>query len=211
MALITPSVLISNIAGKAGSVVFSRWKGRGYVRKHVIPTISMTQGHIDQRNRVGKVVMWWHQTPSALHLQCKAAAESASISGWNLFARDNLNAMFASNDEPIAPLTSLVQPINDDLEGEAGTNPGEIDLTWTHGEAAHGDTVRVYFEPSDTPRQLGDLSVSVVTGTGTQSESMTVMAPAAAVEYNIWMLVYNASDQTYSVARKCQATSKAGT
>ncbi|GAH52119.1 unnamed protein product, partial [marine sediment metagenome] len=37
MATITPSVLISDIRNKAGSVVFSSWKGRNYIRKYVIP------------------------------------------------------------------------------------------------------------------------------------------------------------------------------
>jgi hypothetical protein len=80
----------------ANTIVFSKWKGRNYVRQYVIPTYSNTteQGNVRSLYRdaslawKGGLTVGGVAINSAYKTAYNVAASSQSISGFNLFIKE---------------------------------------------------------------------------------------------------------------------------
>lgn len=205
MALVTPSVLISEIANKAGSVVFSRWKGRLYVRKLVTPANPQTAAQTTQRNYLAKVTAWWHDLKEHIKDACDELGVPGGISGFNAFASRNLRDMAAEVDERIMPINTPTNPVADDLVGIPGGD-GEIALTWSQGGADAEHYIAIAYEPTDTPAGQSDIAYTT-DEVNVDAESYTLTGLAEGTQYNVWLMAHDSTDDMYSIARKCTATS----
>lgn len=212
MALINYGPFVSNISGKVGNTVCSRWKGRSYIRERVIPANPQSVDQTTQRNFLAKVVAWWHDIKSALKLPCDELGATWSVSGFNAWVARNLKDMADGVDERIMPLNTPINPI-DNISADTGAGvAGDIDLIWDQGEADAGHDMFALCEKSGTPAGQGAMIIKDLAVTA-DAEAGVVSDLDAGIEYNVWLFVNRPEagplSDMYSIARKATATSKA--
>lgn len=97
MAKVTMPLLSGDASGTvAKAMVFSKWKGRNYVRKYVIPSYSNTPGQANIREIITDASRAWSlgSTVGAVTINpayktaYNTAATTYQISGFNLFIKD---------------------------------------------------------------------------------------------------------------------------
>ncbi|MBA7536832.1 hypothetical protein ES705_29097 [subsurface metagenome] len=102
MATITFSPLIAGIRGRTADAVFSSWKGRPYVRQHVIPANPQTDAQTAVRNSLAECVAIWQQLSTLMQEGYAKAAANLNISGYN--------DMVGRNRKPVQLETGLIGP-----------------------------------------------------------------------------------------------------
>lgn len=212
MALVKFSPAISAISGSTASIVFSRWKGRHYIRERVIPANPRSTLQTTQRNYFAKVVGWWHDVKAILKDACDELGATWSVSGFNAFQSRDVKDMADEVDERIMPLNTPVNPIDDLAAATGATAAGDIDLTWAQGEAVTGQIAFVLYEKTATP--AGQSAVVIkTTAVAVETEAYTLEGLDPAIEYNVWLIVQRPTNaevtEMFSIARKATATSKA--
>lgn len=97
MAKVTMPLLSGDASGQvAKAMVFSKWKGRNYVRKYVIPSYSNTTHQANIRSIITDASRAWSlgSTVGAVTINnayktaYNTAATTYQISGFNLFIKD---------------------------------------------------------------------------------------------------------------------------
>mgnify|MGYP003376285847 CR=1 FL=1 len=97
MSKVTGPLMSIDASGAfADTLVFSKWKGRNYVRQYVIPTYSNTTAQANIRDIVRDASIAWKTGATvggvvinpAYKLAYDAAAVSAQISGFNFFIKE---------------------------------------------------------------------------------------------------------------------------
>lgn len=83
MALVTFSPLIASMSGKTADAVFASWKGRNYVRQHIIPANPQTAGQTAVRNSLAEAVALWQSVSETLKTAYGDGADALNISGYN--------------------------------------------------------------------------------------------------------------------------------
>lgn len=205
----TPSVLFSELAGKAGSVVASRWKGIPYVRSLVTPANPNSAAQQTQREYMRLVTGWWQDLESQLQDYCDTLVEGQALSGFNAFSSQNLKDLADTVDPRIIPTSSQVDPI-DNLAAEGGTNPNDVVLTWDQGEAETGDTLYVLACEEEDDELTRNLTlVEKETSTVQAEASADIALPKYSTKYTIFVLVEHEADSTFSVARLTTHTTDA--
>lgn len=212
MARIQLSPALSDISGKTGNIVFSRWKGRKYIRERVIPANPRSTDQTTQRNYFAKTVAWWHDLKSVLKDLCDELGATWSVSGFNAFQARNVKDMADEVAERIMPLNSPVNPIDTLVAATGVGSSGDIDLTWAQGEAVTGQYISIAYEKTSTP--AGQSAIAIQADVEyVQTEACTLSGLDANEEYNVWVLAHRPSAgavaEMYSIARKDTATSKA--
>lgn len=222
MALVTPSVLVSEIRGKAGSVVFSGWKGRGYVRSLVTPANPNTNDQQGIRGVMRKIVAWWHDLDADVKAAIADIAEATDVSAFNLFVKRNVQdiapAPGAWTTPPAPPVNPLAQimplqtpcnPVDNVVAATGGGAAGTILLTWDQGAAADGDDIFAFVEPHATPFDQSAIAVADGLTAVVQAETDSITGLTPATSYDIYVMVFHAGDLSFSIARPVKATSHA--
>jgi len=206
MALVTFSPIISDIRNAAGNAVFSRWKGRSYIRERVIPANPRSAAQTTQRQYLAKVVGWWHDLKTVIKDCCDTLGAEYQISGFNAFTARNVKDMADGVDERIIPLNTPENPV-DNVQASTGSGSGEINVTWSQGQAEATGLMFAFVEPAATPAGQSNIAEGTWAGSTLASdESGTLTGLSPGVEYNIWLLVKNSTTGLFSVARKVTAT-----
>lgn len=76
----------------AGTMVFSKWKGRNYVRRHAIPANPKTQPQIANRTMMAFLAQSWSDLSAPEQASWEALAASQSISPFDAYVQVNLRA-----------------------------------------------------------------------------------------------------------------------
>jgi hypothetical protein len=208
MARVIPSILVSDLSGKGGSVVFSKWKGRLYVRSHVIPANPNTEPQQAQRSYMTQAVNWWHDIEAQLQDECDRLAVVNAYSGFNAFVSRNVKDMHETVDPRIMPLNADINPIADTLAGAPGAS-GVIALTWTVGEAVGANKVYVLHGTAAPGADPANLTLFQKDTTAASAGALNVTGLGAGVQKAIYLLVEEVATHKFSVARCCHATSGA--
>lgn len=98
MARVTGPLMSIDASGSvAGTVVFAKWRGRNYVRRHAVPANPKTTAQLAARAIVRFLATAWASIIDANKATWSAAAEAKKISSFNEFVaynarnwRDNL-------------------------------------------------------------------------------------------------------------------------
>lgn len=98
MALVTSPLFSFDASGEVGkSIVYSKWKGRDYVRKYVVPKNPSVLAQQFQRQYFAALVDAWHALllidPGTYVNAWDSLGASESISGFNAFMKFNLNRL----------------------------------------------------------------------------------------------------------------------
>lgn len=145
MARITFSPLITAASGKVGDTVFSRWKGRAYIRARVTPANPKTAAQTKQRDKLKYSVLQWQSLAEDIKARWNEYASPYSKSGFNFFCDFNIPSQFHSDDYQLR-----ITPPNKDVAGPTdfaaveGSGSGDIDCTWLEGSEGAGKFIEVY-------------------------------------------------------------------
>jgi len=100
----------------ADTIVFSRWKGRSYVRRHQIPLNPKTPKQVNVRKAMTLLVAYWQALEDAVHALYEAEGKKIQLSGFNYFTRSGMK-------EYVAQLTTDVEPLSVSVSGNP---PAEV-------------------------------------------------------------------------------------
>lgn len=132
MARITFSPLVTAASGKVKDTVFSRWKGRAYIRARVTPANPQTAAQTAVRNSLARCVDLWQSFQTQVKAAWNLYASPYSMSGYNKFMSANRADEQAASLLQDTPVNTDVNPA-DTFSAASGAASGEIDLTWTGG------------------------------------------------------------------------------
>jgi len=91
MALVTAPLLSLDASGAVGdAIVFSKWKGRNYVRALVRPSNPKSGGQVGMRAMFKFLTQGWSSVPAGDQATWEALAEAAAVSPFNSFMQKNL-------------------------------------------------------------------------------------------------------------------------
>lgn len=157
----------------AGAVVFSKWKGRNYVRRHAVPANPKSVGQVSSRVMLKFLSQFWDSLTAGEQTGWETRAASTNISPFNAFVAYNMSR-WGINTPP-----SRADPAT-----ETGT-PGTI-----ANEAATAGVKSILLE--DEVTVLGDnwgilVFRDPVTGlTGTRNQLVQVIPAVSAAVFS-WL------------------------
>lgn len=204
MARIEPSALVVSVSGKAGGIVFSRWKGRKYVRSLVTPTFTETEGQVAQRNRLKFWVDSWHRLEAQLKTYIGTLAEAVQLSGFNSFCARNIKDGYDAVNERIVPLNTLQQPLGSFAFDEAVGK--DLHFTITQGEAANGDWIYALAAEMTGSAVTGPVFLADKDSQHPHEPIIITAMPKYTQKYRVWVMVEKAAGGEFSVALRDDAT-----
>jgi hypothetical protein len=149
MARITFSPLVTAASGKVKDTVFSKWKGRAYIRARVVPANPQSVDQMAVRDSMSRVVELWQSLSAATKEAWAAYASPYSLSGYNAFVSANR----AAEQIPAVLLMSPMNPLVPDmvpLSVGSGASSGTIKVQWDKGSDTGTDDMVVAFRRQDT-------------------------------------------------------------
>jgi len=81
-----------------GEVVYSRWKGIRYARRHVIPANPQTEGQMKTRTVFAFLSDFWSASPALVREPNAAAAEGKPLTDRNVFIGNNVRSLRGLNN-----------------------------------------------------------------------------------------------------------------
>ena len=123
------SPLLAGASGKAADAVASNWKGRAYIRKHVIPKNPQSAAQVAVRESLAACVTLWRSLSSTIKAWLDTYGTGYGMSGYNVFMKKNRAAQQASTALVPVPANPNVAPVSD-LTGSVAV-ADKITATWT--------------------------------------------------------------------------------
>jgi hypothetical protein len=204
MARVTYSPLVTGVSGKVKDTVFSRWKGRAYIRARVTPSNPQTVAQTAVRTSLARCVDLWQSFQTQIKAAWDLYASPYSMSGYNKFVSANRADEQAGNELQTSPLNSLVDPA-DTFSAASGSGSGEIDLTWTGGTvgAAYKAYVLVRVSGSDA-FALADADTTLFSD---GAYTITGLTPAAT--YQVYLTDEETAENLFSESMSDEAVALA--
>ena len=193
MARITFSPLITAASGKVKDTVFSKWKGRAYIRARVIPANPKSVAQTAVRESMARCVSMWQSFTSGLKAGWGLYAGPFSISGYNAFVKLNRADEQAGNDLLTSPVNNDVLAVSD-LAAASGSGSGEIDLTWT--DPGQGAGYYAYVLVRESGKDEWDVESSAVVLMSAAAVTLTGLD--AGTSYDVTLASNLVADGTFS-------------
>ena len=153
----------------AGAIVFSRWRGRNYVRRHAIPVNPRTPLQTGVRSAFRFLTQEWKNVPTNLQAAWVALGDITRVTGLNALVADNVRRL--REGRPWTMLTAPVSPAAPTAVGvfSATALARAIQLDWTR--------------PSSNSEEWG-IEVHMALGTGFTPSIATLIyaVPIATVQ-----------------------------
>lgn len=153
MARIKFSPLVTDASGSVGDTVFSKWKGRNYIRTRVDPANPQTVNQQNVRDALTEAVAIWQELSTDLKGAFDDGSSGMKISGYNDFVSRNRShiqaedGLYGPRHNPELAAGNPLLPT--DVSASTGASTGEIDISWTDPGAEAGDYVGVLvYEPA---------------------------------------------------------------
>jgi len=197
-------------AGSLGkSIVFSRWRGRSYVRRHQVPSNPQSVEQTKTRSLFSWLNAVYKVAPSQILDVWEAAASGKALTARNSFIKANLPFLRDETDlnnivlsggarGGIPPTLVAVTPGNDQLTVDV-TAPATLPSGWTIAKAV------VAAIPDQDPQSDADYVITA--GEDATSTYQVVLALADATLYQVgaWF-VYNRPDGSLAYSASVQTT-----
>jgi len=192
MATVTAPLLSFGASGQvAKSQVYSTWKGRPYVRRHVVPSNPQTAEQTLTRNAFTWLQQVYKFAPSVVTDAWAAYIAGRVMTGRNAFTKANLPLLRTASDlgdmvlSPGAlggmpPATFTVTPGNNQLT-LAGTLPADVPSGWV-------DPVFVFAAIKDQDPQ-SDVDYTITYATDNASAFSQILALADATLYQCFAFI----------------------
>jgi len=98
----------------AETIVYSKWKGRQYVRQHTIPLNPQSALQINVRTAMTLLVAYWQTLAQGVKDLYIAEGKKFNYSGFNYFVKRGM-------DEYVVQLTTAVTPLSVTVSGNPPT------------------------------------------------------------------------------------------
>ena len=216
MARISFSPLIVSASGKVQDTVFSRWKGKPYIRSRVTPSNPKSTDQVKQRAIMTAAVGLWQKLHPNLKAAWAAYASGYGISGYNACTQRNAKTAIPSGDGTYARLQDACANVLDLAPSDSAvpepvafaavtgvTTVGSIDCSWTHGGYADGDMIHVTALADDATSGILEpppaaTSQYAADATGT----LTIYDLGTARTYSVFASIYDVGTDSFSPATK---------
>lgn len=216
MARIVLAPLVSDISGKTCGVVFSRWKGRNYVRKLVIPTNPKSDLQMAVRDSLARLVYLYRTLEAQIQDWQNECAADDRMSGYNLFMKMCRAREQAEDLLLITPFNTKIAHASS-FEAVTGTvAEGDVTLNWTGGteSADHKAYIlaREVIDPKGVGYELWDEGFIVAEADTTlfSAKTVTVTLPKGDTEYEVYLINEEGTAGKFSMSMGATATSYAG-
>lgn len=203
MATIRFSPLITEASGSVKDTVFSRWKGRAYIRARVTPSNPQTAAQTLVRESLARTVELWQSTEAQIKAVWDTYASPYSLSGYNSFVSANRAKEQAGTELDLTPPNKDIDKLTT-LVASTGTLTKEIDLVWTGG-TQDADKFIYVVSRQDT---LNAFVLVEKDTTLVSALSVTLTMPLAATVYEIYVADEDGSDSEFSESIMDSATSQ---
>jgi len=196
MARISFSPLIVEASGKVKDTVFSRWKGRAYIRSRVTPANPQSASQTAVRESLARCVSLWQSMTADMYTNWNTYASPYSISGYNAFMRQNRADEQAGSVLQVTAQDSLLSGV-DTFAAATGSGAGEADLTWTGGTVGADKFAYVL------ARKDGEDSLTLIESTTTliSAGSRTISGLDTGDDYQIYLAVFDDTLNTLSISK----------
>lgn len=176
----------------AKAMVFSRWKGRIYVRRHTVPSNPRSPGQMLVRATMKMLVNFWKGGKVAWDADWVGIASEKVISTFNAFTGYNrdrwtMHLMPCAMPDPVATAAPDA-PTNVDGTGYKG----KIVVTWNDGAANAGDDIMGAIVAISATTVMPDFFVDARGGAYEGVETCTMEHLAAGTyRVTVWMIQTN--------------------
>ncbi len=122
------SPLLAGMSGKAADAVAATWKGRAYIRKHVIPANPKSPAQVAVRESLARCITLWRSLSATIKAWLDTYGTGYRMSGYNVFI--SKNRALEQVPSPLVPVPANPNvPPHVDLAGTDGAT--ESVITWT--------------------------------------------------------------------------------
>ena len=167
MALVTGPLLSLEASGQvAGSIVFSKWKGRPYVRQLVRPSNPKSAGQVSTRAMFRFLASAWASMTTAQQATWESLAAADTVSPFNAYMAWNMRRWTQGEAPEVEPnfSGSIINPVMGTLTAAGGVREATLEQAVT------------------TPNDIWGIQINRDITTGfTPSKSNTI----AIVEYSV--------------------------
>jgi len=127
----------SGTVGKA--IVFSKWKGRSYVRRHAVPSNPRSGLQVGIRVVFGFAATAWAALSDLLVSDWAEIAAADSITGLNAFSRDAVARARRNEGWRADPEGDATDTVTAPTEAAAEPQLRSLNLSWTNAVAGGGE------------------------------------------------------------------------
>lgn len=163
MAKVTGPLLSMDASGTvAGTAVFSKWKGRNYVRTRVIPHNPKSAAQTGVRTTHAGLVATFQANVATINTNFATRAKQRSISPFNAFVGFNQKRM-AEGFYPANSVTPTnAAPSNNATALAAAVSGKYVRLTWVDSADANGWLFAIYRKLGSAPTGLSTEQVGMI-------------------------------------------------
>lgn len=204
MARVTYSPLIVAASGKVKDTVFSKWKGRNYIRARVTPANPKSAAQTLVRESLARCVSMWQSFNATSKAAWDLYAIPFSLSGYNTFVKANRADEQAGDLLLVSPHHSVLQKV-DTFVASTGTGSGEIDIDWTGGTQGAGMYIYAWVREDGTD----ELPARITSGTLVSALTDTITGVTAATDCQVYIACRNDTTNELSESMADLATSGA--
>lgn len=171
MARITLAPIVSDAAGKVAGLVFSRWKGRNYIRKLVTPANPQSAAQTEQRDAMARCVELWRSLRQVVKDQLDQFATGIRMSGYNWFVGQNRVPEVLYDSAKLTPHNPDVTQLSTVAFTQGAA--GEIDITWVDPGDDTADTVVSYYRKVEPLSEENEIHMFGSAAIATAAQSIT--------------------------------------
>lgn len=189
MARVTLGPIVSDASGKTAGTVFSRWKGRNYVRRLVTPANPQSVLQTAQREAMARSVVLWRSLLAFLKTALDVVGTGYQMSGYNWYCSQNVvdellydsGKLSGHNADSIIPQSYVA----------AAGAAGEIDLTWSDPVLADASDLCLLFRKVEPASE--DVEWTYYTTVASNLEAATVSGLDTGELYRVVVMHSNAA------------------
>jgi hypothetical protein len=200
----------------AKTMVYSRWRGIPYVRRHVIPANPNTTAQQFVRKKFALLREMWKIAPTEVQAAWNAFATGRPFTGFNKFVGENVRVLTnpANMDAFIGSPGAAGGLPPTAVTATTGTNAGEIDVAWTAPAPPSGWTLTEAVAMAfldQAPDGIFQGTISAITDASTPYEgTFTGLVAGEAYQVAGWLVWEKADGKAaYSVGITDQASAHA--
>jgi len=171
MARVTLGPLVSDVSGKTAGSVFSRWKGRNYVRRLVTPANPQSVAQTAQRNAMARCVILWRFLAAWVKTALDEVGIDFQMSGYNWFCGQNVvNEKTYDSGKLMGhnPESAIVE----DFAAAAG-GASEITVTWTDPTLTNVTHCSIFYRLVESASEDAEFTFDSHTAVATETKTIT--------------------------------------
>lgn len=189
---VTAPLMSLDASGTLGKAfVASKWKGRNYMRRHVVPSNPRSAGQTANRAMIAFLSQYWHLMTALNQAEWNALAAQGNFSPFNAFVRYNMNRWKQYTMPFETPVSVSAAPSAPTISSSVG-GIGQIQLNITEGAGVLNwgtiSLLRETADPTDAKQYVVNVSYAAFTAGYAHSVIIPNLSPGT---YRAKCLTFN--------------------